>query len=55
MNLSYELRVKGRFSESTLNEGVTKFDMEKMTPRLWKLVKSIIKVSKLNRELEFSR
>jgi hypothetical protein len=49
----FELRVKGRFSESTLNEGVTKFDMEKMTPRLWKLVKSIIKVSKLNRELEF--
>ena len=49
----YELRVRGRFTESTLNEGVTKFDMEKMTPRLWKLVKSIIKVSKLNRELEF--
>ena len=49
----YELRVKGRFGESTLNEGVTKFDMEKMTPRLWKLIKSIIKVSKLNRELSF--
>ena len=49
----FELRVRGRFSESTLNEGVAKFDMEKMTPRLWKLVKSIIKVSKRNRELEF--
>ena len=49
----YELRVRGRFSESTLNENVVKFDMSKMTPRLWKLVKSVIKVSKLNRELTY--
>ena len=49
----YELRVKGRFGESRLNESVAKFDMSKMTPRLWKLVKSVIKVSKINRELTY--
>ena len=41
----YELRIRGRFSESTLNEDISRYDMTKMTPRLWALIKTIIKIT----------